>query len=203
VPKRFNSPPGWPVPPSDWTPQPGWTPDPSWPVPPPGWAFWVDETPAARPSLGTDARWIIGGGAAVFIGSLLPFVSYVPNPYVTLTFNGLRSSGVFFGPIIIGLGAAISYTPAAGWFASKAKTKVLAIVLLLLAGLMGLGYVGFAAAGTVGVQEPDGLGSTTTVNFSPNIGLVLAILGCAAAFVGAIISLAPADSALRRTRLTR
>jgi len=42
----YNPPPGWPAPPTGWTPTPGWQPDPSWPPAPPGWQFW---TPAAPP----------------------------------------------------------------------------------------------------------------------------------------------------------
>jgi RsiW-degrading membrane proteinase PrsW (M82 family) len=37
----FNPPPGWPVPPADWTMPEGWQPDPSWPAAPEGWTFWV------------------------------------------------------------------------------------------------------------------------------------------------------------------
>lgn len=44
---RFNPPPGWPVPPGDWQPPADWTPHPSWPAAPPGWQFWVEDTPAA------------------------------------------------------------------------------------------------------------------------------------------------------------
>lgn len=44
---RFNSPPGWPVPPPGWTPSPDWSPDASWPPAPPGWQFWsTDNQPA-------------------------------------------------------------------------------------------------------------------------------------------------------------
>ncbi|MEV5412214.1 DUF4041 domain-containing protein [Thermopolyspora sp. NPDC052614] len=46
---RFNSPPGWPVPPPGWRPPEGWQPDPSWPAAPPGWEFWVLD-PAVAPS---------------------------------------------------------------------------------------------------------------------------------------------------------
>lgn len=197
MPMRFNPPPGWPLP-RNWTPPSGWTPDPSWPAPPHGWPFWVEETPVRRPFLSTDTRWIIGGGAALFLGSLLPFITYAPNLYGTFQINGgFRSGGTFFGLIIIGIGVAMWYQPAAGWLASKAKANVLAIVLLLLTGLMGLGYLGIAAAGAIGVQEPTDFGSTVTVNYSPNIGLVLSIVGCAAAGVGAIIALVQANSARR------
>lgn len=60
---RFNTPPGWPVPPPGWTPPDGWVPDPTWPPAPQGWGFWVpDEVPAppkaeqtAAPLLATPA----------------------------------------------------------------------------------------------------------------------------------------------------
>ncbi|MBA3641804.1 MAG: DUF4041 domain-containing protein, partial [Acidobacteria bacterium] len=39
--KRFNPPPGWPSPPTGWTPPEGWQPDPAWPPPPPGWELWT------------------------------------------------------------------------------------------------------------------------------------------------------------------
>ncbi|MDI1462433.1 hypothetical protein QEZ54_15790 [Catellatospora sp. KI3] len=40
---KYQSPPGWPAPPEDWTPPPGWKPDPSWPAPPEDWQFWVTD----------------------------------------------------------------------------------------------------------------------------------------------------------------
>lgn len=43
---RYNSPPNWPPPPTDWTPPPGWQPDPAWGPAPPGWLFWVEDTSA-------------------------------------------------------------------------------------------------------------------------------------------------------------
>jgi hypothetical protein len=43
---RFNPPPGWPVSPG-WEPDPGFVPDPSWPPAPPGWQFWIDDSPPA------------------------------------------------------------------------------------------------------------------------------------------------------------
>jgi hypothetical protein len=73
--RRFNPPPGWPAAPDGWTPPPEWQPDPAWPAPPAGWQFWVDETPAS-PHRVMDSAWAIAGGTAVFLGSLLPFVSF-------------------------------------------------------------------------------------------------------------------------------
>lgn len=37
----FNPPPGWPKPPTGWTPPKGWQPDPNWPAAPPGWELWI------------------------------------------------------------------------------------------------------------------------------------------------------------------
>lgn len=37
---RFSAPPGWPVPPPGWFPQPGWRKPPAWPDAPTGWQFW-------------------------------------------------------------------------------------------------------------------------------------------------------------------
>ena len=59
---RFNPPPGWPAAPDGWTL-------------PPGWQFWVDGTPTS-PHRAMDSAWAIASGAAVFLGSLLPFVSF-------------------------------------------------------------------------------------------------------------------------------
>ena len=47
---RFNAPPNWPAPPVGWVPPAGWQSDPSWGPAPDGWQFWIDDTPAARPS---------------------------------------------------------------------------------------------------------------------------------------------------------
>lgn len=50
---RFNAPPGWPVPPADWTPPDGWQPDPSWPAAPSGWQWWL---PAATDSPSVEGQ---------------------------------------------------------------------------------------------------------------------------------------------------
>ena len=50
---RLNPPPGWPAPPSGWSPELGWQPDPSWPAPPPGWQLWV---PLAAPARGAPGE---------------------------------------------------------------------------------------------------------------------------------------------------
>ncbi|MFC3982270.1 DUF4041 domain-containing protein [Streptosporangium jomthongense] len=62
---RFNSPPGWPVPPVGWQPPQGWQPDPSWPPAPPGWQFWVAvqaPQPAPAPAPAPTLPERSGGG---------------------------------------------------------------------------------------------------------------------------------------------
>lgn len=44
----FNTPPGWPVPPTDWWPTPDWRPPAAWPPPPRGWVFWINHPDGAR-----------------------------------------------------------------------------------------------------------------------------------------------------------
>ena len=50
MPRKFNPPPGWPLPPPGWQPGPDWQPDPLWPPPPVGWSFWIDEPIATAPA---------------------------------------------------------------------------------------------------------------------------------------------------------
>ena len=74
---RFNAPPGWPVAPGDWRPEPGWAPDPAWPSAPEGWTFWVEDTTTApssgatRPRRGRRAALLTAAGVALFVVGLL------------------------------------------------------------------------------------------------------------------------------------
>jgi hypothetical protein len=52
----------------------------------------------------------------------------------------------------------------------------------------GLLYVSFILAGITGVPVQDPFGDTTSLTFSPDIGIILAVAGCAAAYVAAIRS---------------
>jgi len=45
----FTPAPGWPPPPSGWTPEAGWQPDPAWPAAPAGWAFYRTSAGTAVP----------------------------------------------------------------------------------------------------------------------------------------------------------
>ncbi|WP_326551875.1 DUF4041 domain-containing protein [Micromonospora sp. NBC_01813] len=58
---RFNTPPGWPVPPPQWVPPAGWKPDPTWPAAPLGWNWWI---PAETPTGQTKDMPLAGPSAA-------------------------------------------------------------------------------------------------------------------------------------------
>jgi len=101
---RFNPPPGSPAVPDGWTPPPGWQPDPTWPAPSTGWQLWVDET-RTSPHRVMDSAWAIAGGTAVFLGSLLPFVTF-SDPEIGVN-PGARAASALFGLIVLGLGIAL------------------------------------------------------------------------------------------------
>ena len=199
----FNPPPGWPVP-AGWTPPPNWQPDPSWPPALAGWPFWVDR-PVARPTPAVPGYgWAIGGGAAVFLGSILPFISNTTNSdYATFTVKGGgRTASAVFGLVLIALGYAIRQRQAHAATRPSAPTG-LEVSILVLSGLGVLGYVGFAAAGLLGFQEQSDVGYSVTVTYSPSIGLILAIGGCLAAAAGSIRMLVLANSARRPVQQAR
>ncbi len=153
---------------------------------------------AARPSpppdglsaLNAAVRWAVGGGLAVFLGALVPFDSPNNGPGVTggaLTsgINGdARLASALFGLALVGLAAGALYETVRTW--PKGPSRVLAVLLLGLSALGLIGYVGFAWLGLAGFSTPDGLGGQVRTAYSPNIGLYLSILGCAAAIYGAI-----------------
>lgn len=104
----FNTPPGWPDPPTpDWQPPPGWQPDPAWPPAPPGWSFWLNARglrtrgPNGRYGAETPVRlvagWVAAGVAFITIlaaiggsnsASSTDSSSPVPGPTVTATVTG-------------------------------------------------------------------------------------------------------------------
>ncbi|WP_370947020.1 DUF4041 domain-containing protein [Amycolatopsis sp. cg5] len=53
---RFVTPPGWPEPEPGWVPPTGWRPPASWPPAPPGWEFWVADTPVEEEAVGSDLQ---------------------------------------------------------------------------------------------------------------------------------------------------
>lgn len=178
---RFNPPPGWPPVPAGWVAPPGWQPDPSWPEPPLGWPLWV----ADRPAISLKAKeslLAMAGGAAVFLGSLLPWIS-VDSADVTYT-PGAKGSSVLLGLVLLALGFALRVAPRTG-------RLVAGIAALCLSSVAGLLYVIFIVAGLHGVPWQDPFGDIATVRWTPNIGIILAAAGCGAAFVAAIMSFHP------------
>jgi hypothetical protein len=175
---RFNPPPGWPPAPAGWMAPPGWQPDPSWPEPPPGWQLWVADRPAISPKA-QDSLLAMAGGTAVILGSLMPWISF--NNTGAEVKPGAQAASVVFGLVVVALGFALRAAPLPGRLAAGIAT-------LSLSSLAGLLYAGFILAGINGVPEPDEFGDMTTVMYSPNIGIILAVAGCGAAFIAAIMS---------------
>ncbi len=62
------------------------------------------------------------------------------------------------------------------------------IVAFVIAGLAVLTLGGILLAGIVGTDETDTLTGTVHVNFSPQIGIFISILGCVAAGISAMMS---------------
>ena len=179
---RLNPPPGWPPVPPGWTPPPGWQPDPSWPDPPPGWNLWIEDTAATR-TAATDAqtraaRWTIAGGGAAFLGSLLPFLSS-PEPDLYTVNPAPKESAAFFGVMLAVLGVLM--------LARSNRVRLISgIAAFVMAGLAVLTLGGCILAGIVGADETDSLMGTVHVNFSPQIGIFISVLGCVAAGISAM-----------------
>jgi hypothetical protein len=176
---RFNPPPGWPPVPDGWTPPPEWQPDPTWPAPPAGWQLWVDETPTS-PHRAIDSAWAIAGGTAVFLGSLLPFISF-SDPEIAVN-PGARAASALFGLIVLGLGIASRAVQHRFLMGTSLATLCLSV-------LGALGYAITIVAGLAGVTEQGPLGFSVKVTFSPGIGILLALAGCVAAAVAGIRSI--------------
>jgi hypothetical protein len=175
---RFNPPSGWPPAPAGWVAPPGWQPDPSWPEPPPGWQVWVEDRPAISPKA-QDSLLAMAGGTAVVLGSLMPWMS-VSSAGAEVK-PGAKAASMVLGLVVVALGFALRAAPLPG-------RLVAGIATLGLSSLAGLLYAGFILAGINGVPEPDAFGDMTTVMYSPNIGIILAVAGCGAAFTAAIRS---------------
>lgn len=189
---KLNPPPGWPPVPVGWTPPANWQPDPSWPTPPPGWQLWVEDGAAvavaappvasafpagagagapgsasADSALAMNSYYAIGGGAAIFIGAWLPFIT------VTVTLLG---SGDFRMPLFLQLTSAIWGLILGGLGFGMRKTPGYGTALMVLAILGLIGYGAFTLFGIAGVS---------IFHFSPNVGLILSLLGNIAVLVGA------------------
>ena len=127
-----------------------------------------------------DSAWAIAGGIAVFLGSLLPFISF-SDPDIAVN-PGARAATALFGLIVLGLGIALRAVQRRFFMGT-------ALVTLSLSALGALGYAITIVAGLAGVTEQGPLGYPVKVTFSPGIGILLALAGCVAAGVAGIRSL--------------
>jgi hypothetical protein len=174
---RFNPPPGRSA------VTPGWQPGPSSPVPPPGWPLPQEEEKTARQWHVIAARTVIAGGALVFLGSLLPFISSSEPDLYQLS-SAPQDTATFFGIVLAAVGAVM--------LAKSVRTKVTCgIVALSAAGITELTLLVITIAGIAGVDEPDGFGGSVHVSLSPHAGIFISILGCAVAGIGSVISFRP------------
>jgi hypothetical protein len=192
----------------------------------------------AKSRVQSASWWAIGGGAAVFLGSLLPWISVHvydgnlfnapddPNLFKAVAVGnsisvGVRATSAAFGLILIGLAIAIQSASARGVFV-KPQAYAYGIPLIALSVLGFVACSSFAVAGYLGFREADGPGivgyriftlaekrpilaedgtaESAHVSFMPNVGLIMILLGCTAAVIGAIRSLHCASPRPRRAR---
>ena len=81
----FNSPPGWPTPPTGWEPEPGWQPDPSWPPAPAYWNFWKPAGDSGKPRVSRLVKAMAGvlTFAATIAGAYFAYLAIRPHPVTT------------------------------------------------------------------------------------------------------------------------
>jgi hypothetical protein len=150
--------------------------------------LWIEDT-EARDGKICVAKWTIAGGGAAFFGSLLPFLSS-PQPDLYTVNSTPKESAAFFGIILVVLGIIM--------LAGSNRAKLISgIAAFVIAGLAALTLGGIILAGIVGTDETDPLTGTVHVNFSPQIGIFISVLGCVAAGISAMMSFTrpPARSA--------
>jgi hypothetical protein len=130
--------------------------------------------PAAKGRAFSASWWTIGGGAAVLLGSLLPWISlYVydgnlfnapddPDLFKAVAVGnsisgGARAVSAVFGLTVIGLAAAIQSRSARGMFVKpQAYAYGIPLIALSVLGIAACG--GFAAVGYLGFSEAAGPG---------------------------------------------
>ena len=160
------------------TTPPEWQPDPTQPAPPAGSYLRTEDRQAISPE--TQDSWLaMAGGAGVFFGSLMPFVSFTGVDAVVSP--GAKTASVTCGLVLVALGFVLRAAP-------QRARLVAGIAITCLSAVAGLLYMHFILAGITGVPVQDAFGYTTSLKFSPGIGVILAVAGCAAAYVAAIRS---------------
>ncbi len=123
--------------------------------PPPSTGTSNNDAPAPAPygRSGPLPIWVMGGGAAVFLGSLLPFVSANLDGLVSVdpVQPGARALSVLFGLAIVALGAVMRFGP-------PTAMRGVTIAALCCGAAGALGYGGFILLGLHGISEADSLG---------------------------------------------
>lgn len=135
-----------------------------------------------RPAISVQAKdslLAMAGGAAVFLGSLLPWVSF--NSAGIEIKPGAKAASTVLGLALLALGFALRVARRPGRLAAG-------IAALCLSSLAGPLYVIFIVVGLHGVPGQDAFGEVAIVRWAPNIGIILAAAGCSAAFLAAILS---------------
>ena len=150
-------------------------------APPPAGAAHSATAPAPARDLGPLTLWVMGGGAGVFLGSLLPFVTVNLDGFfsVNVISPGARVLSALFGLVLVALGAVMRFGP------PDVRRGV--SIAALAGGAAGtLGYAGFMLLGLHGISEGGSLGLPVQITYSPSIGIILALAGCIAAAVAAL-----------------
>ena len=113
-----------------------------------GWHLRADQNPGS-PHQAMDSAWAIAGGTAVFLGSLLPFVSF-SDPEIGVN-PGARAATALFGLIVLGLGVALRAVQHRFLMGTS-------LAILCLSALGVLGYAITIVAGMAGITEQDPFG---------------------------------------------
>jgi hypothetical protein len=151
-------------------------------APPPAGATHSPGTaPAPARNLDSLALWVMGGGAGVFLGSLLPFVTVNLDGFfsVNVISPGARVLSALFGLVLVALGAVMRFGP-------PDLRRGVSIAALAGGAAGTLGYAGFMLLGLHGISEGGSLGLPVQITYSPSIGIILALAGCIAAAVAAL-----------------
>lgn len=137
------------------------------------------------------------GGAAVAVGALLPFIYNVQGTIdgYPVTVNGISAGDRFisflFGLLLGGLTLWARYRPV-----FRRRIAIASLVASLL-GLVGYCLFTLAGVADITVQTDNG---PVQYSWSPNIGVLLSIGGCAACAIAAFVMLRTRPPALSEPR---
>jgi hypothetical protein len=135
----------------------------------------ADEWLTRLSAFSVPARWALGGGVAVLLGTLLPWISSRGFLAVYEVSAGAKVLSVLLALTLIGAAIAGSM---------EAYQRPAVRVGIVIAGLGVLAYGCFIVAGWVGVNTDLGLGFQVKTHWDPNVGLILCFGGAIAALAG-------------------